>query len=84
MSRYRQPSLVVKAATLRGKALWQALGFKNEKAFQRARARGEVKVPLYPIPHQSRGVFAMQADVDAFLEKKQKAAANAPEGSAMS
>jgi hypothetical protein len=73
-SRYRRPNLVVIAATLRGEALWRALGFKNEKAFQRAKARGELRIPLYPIPHQSSGVFAIKADVDAFLEKKRKTA----------
>jgi len=81
---HRLPKLIAKAAILRGETLWRALGFKNEKAFQRARARGKIRIPLYPVPYQSRGVYALKTDVDAFLKATRTAADVAAEGSAMS
>lgn len=69
---HRQPSQIAKPAVLRGEALWRTLGFKNEKAFQRARASGKVGVPLYPIPEQSRGVYALKADVQRYLARQIK------------
>lgn len=52
---------------LKGAELWKALGFKNERAFQRARERG-IELHLYPIPG-SKGVWARSSDVKAFLER---------------
>lgn len=51
-------------SVLTGEALWKALGFKNVRAFQRARAAKQIEVALYPIPGQSRGLFAFQAEVE--------------------
>lgn len=55
---------------LQGDALWKALGFANAKAFQRARARGDLSIPLYPIPGQSRGVFAKREDVERWRAER--------------
>jgi hypothetical protein len=70
--------------TLRGRELWVALGFKNERAFQRAKSAGAVTVPLYPIPHQSRGVYALKTDVEEFLNKQGDTSDAPKEGSSMS
>jgi len=49
---------------LKGEALTKALGFSNERAFQRARKKGVIPVRLYPIPGQSSGVYATARDVE--------------------
>jgi hypothetical protein len=82
--RLHQSNPIARSSILRGEALWRALGFKNEKAFQRARASGKIPVPLYPVPQQSRGVYALKADVEDFLAKQRKAADKPKEGSPMS
>jgi hypothetical protein len=70
-------------ATVRGAALWRSLGFKNDRAFQRACKAGLVGVRMYPIPGQSRGWFARADELAAYLAKKEQVAAGfeAPEGS---
>jgi hypothetical protein len=50
-----------------GRALWQALGFANERAFQRARKANAIQVPLYPASEQSRGVYARSDELVAYL-----------------
>ena len=55
---------------LRGAKLREALGFMNDRAFQRARKKGAVLVPFYPIPGQSRGVYAFKEDVDEYMKGK--------------
>ena len=40
-----------------------ALGFKNARAFQRARKAGKVEIPLFPLPG-SRSVYARAADIE--------------------
>jgi hypothetical protein len=57
-------------ATVRGVALWKSLGFKNERAFQRAYKAGLVGVRLYPIPGQSRGWYARADELTVYLAKK--------------
>ena len=54
-----------------GERLWTELGFRSEHAFQRARRRGWAECPLYPIPGQSRGVYARPEDVAEFKRRKQ-------------
>jgi hypothetical protein len=61
------PSHII--TTLRGEALWRALGFASERSFQRAKASGQIPVPLYPIFGQSRGVYALRSDVERHLER---------------
>ena len=56
--------------TVQGEALWKALGFRNERAFQRARQNGWAEVALFPISNQSRGVYARLDDLNAFLQRK--------------
>jgi hypothetical protein len=82
--RLHQSNPIARSGILRGEALWRALGFKNEKAFQRARVAGKIPIPLYPVPQQSRGVYALKADVEDFLAKQRKAADKPEEGSSMS
>lgn len=53
---------------VQGAALWASLGFRNERAFQRARESGWSKVPLYPAAGQSRGVYARLDELRAYLE----------------
>ena len=69
---------------LQGEALWKALGYANAKAFQRARARGEVSIPLYPVPGQSRGVFAKREDVERWRAEHRPEDQSDKEGAAMS
>lgn len=63
MKQRRPPTERLSIATLQGAALWRALGFKNERAFQRAVQAGRIGIPLYPVPGQSRGWFARVDDV---------------------
>lgn len=55
-------------AQVSGEALWTALGFRNERAFQRARQRNEIPIRVFPLPGQSRGVYARRDDLEAFLK----------------
>lgn len=57
-------------APVQGEVLWRSLGFKNERAFQRARQQGWAELPLYPVPGRSRGVYARQDELAAFLEAR--------------
>lgn len=53
---------------VQGKALWQALGFANERAFQRARSTGALSgLRLYPVEGQSRGVYARADELREYL-----------------
>lgn len=86
MHRHRKANLVKRTAVLRGEELWRALGFGSLRAFQRARADGEITIPLYPIPGQSKGVFALRIDVEDFLKKTARHKSSQPteEGTDMS
>jgi hypothetical protein len=55
--------------TVRGAALWRALGFANARAFQRAYKAGRIALRLYPIPGQSRGLLARRDELVAYLAK---------------
>lgn len=59
---------------VQGPAQWKALGFRNERAFQRARQGGWSEVPVYPVTGQSRGVYARLDELNAYLERKAAAA----------
>lgn len=52
-----------------GRRLWNALGFTNERAFQRARQAKAISLPLYPIPGQARGVYARSDELAAYLAR---------------
>lgn len=52
-----------------GVALWRALGFRNARAFERARARGDLALQLYPMAGRARGVCARADDLEAFLKQ---------------
>ncbi len=54
---------------IRGKALWRALGFSTERAFQRARQLKKLDLRLYPNP-DNRGVHAYLEDVENYLAKQ--------------
>lgn len=56
--------------TLSGDSLWKSLGFNNVRAFQRARERGQLSLPMYPAPG-TRGVFAYAEDVKQYLAERQ-------------
>lgn len=56
--------IVEQKKVVTGTALIAALGFGSARAFQRARQAGQIEVKLYPIPGQSRGLYALQADID--------------------
>lgn len=62
-----KPSVAPSIVPVSGRALWQALGFANERAFQRARQANQVPIPLYPLPGQSRGVYARSDDLARYL-----------------
>lgn len=57
-----------------GDTLWRALGFKNARAFQRARSRGAIALRLYPDP-ATGGVYALADDLDRHLAAKEEAGA---------
>lgn len=59
--------------SLQGEALWKALGFRNVRAFQRARQRGAISVPLYPVAG-TRGVYALAEHVEQWLAERQQQA----------
>jgi hypothetical protein len=62
-----KPSIAPSILPVSGRALWQALGFANERAFQRARQANQVQIPLYPLPGQARGVYARSDDLARYL-----------------
>lgn len=62
-----KPSLAPSIVPVSGRTLWQALGFANERAFQRARQANQVPIPLYPIPGKGRGVYARSDDLARYL-----------------
>ena len=64
-----KPSLAPSIVPVSGRALWQALGFSNERAFQRARQANQVPIPLYPIPARARGVYARADDLASYLAR---------------
>ena len=66
--------------TVQGEALWRALGFKNERAFQRARQRGWSELPLYPIAGQSRGLYARLDELTTYLECQKAAKSGKEDG----
>lgn len=69
----------IKPATfVRGTDLWMALGFNNARAFQRAYRTGRIGLRLYPIPGQSRGVFARADELATFLAKSGSKAMDPP------
>jgi len=56
-----KPNVVV------GFELRHKLGFATERAFQRWRQLGGGGIRFYPIPGQSRGVYARRDELEAFL-----------------
>lgn len=62
-----KPSVAPTIVPVSGRALWQALGFANERAFQRARQANQVPIPLYPLPGLARGVYARSDDLARLL-----------------
>ena len=62
-----KPSIAPTIVPVSGRALWQALGFANERAFQRARQANQVPIPLYPLPGLARGVYARSDDLARLL-----------------
>lgn len=62
-----KPGIAPSIVPVSGRALWQALGFANERAFQRARQANQVPIPLYPLPGQARGVYARSDDLARYL-----------------
>ena len=71
MSKRRPPKAVSPSATVSGATLWSALGYRNARAFQRAKAAGQIDLPLYPIPEQSRGWFARADELAAYCVRCQ-------------
>ena len=68
---HHHPSRVLSPpATVSGRALWLALGFKNARAFQRAKSAGHIDLPLYPIPTQARGWCARADELAGYLAKR--------------
>lgn len=57
---------VKSAEIVTGAALVAALGFANARAFQRARKAGRIGIALYPVPGQSRGVYAYKRDIESY------------------
>ena len=49
-----------------GMPLWRALGFKGERAFQRAAQRGWLPIAVFELPHR-RGRYAKTRDVSEWL-----------------
>lgn len=56
-----------------GAALWSALGFKNARAFQRARKKGEIGLRLYP-DHITGGVFALAEELTRYIADRRSSA----------
>lgn len=65
MRKKSQPAWVT--TYVKGSALWRALGFTSERAFQRARQTNQISLRLYPIPGQSRGVRARVDELTNYL-----------------
>lgn len=64
MSRSETPS---RYSRVSGSSPWKALGYTNERAFQRARQSNSIALTLYPMPGQARGVYARSDDLAAYL-----------------
>jgi hypothetical protein len=58
------------AKRIGGTALWKALGFKNARAFQRARAQETIAIRLYP-DLTTGGVYALADDIARILADKE-------------
>ena len=54
-----------------GKRLWEALGFKNERAFQRARKSGLLRLKLYPLA-DNKSVYARSDELSEFLRSRRE------------
>lgn len=67
-----KPATASPVVPVSGRALWQALGFSNERAFQRARRALLVGVPLYPQPGKARGVYARSDELAAYLAQSDR------------
>lgn len=52
-----------------GEGLRVALGFRNERAFQRARKSGRLQLRLYPSP-DGKSVYARSDELAAFLRSQ--------------
>lgn len=52
-----------------GKSLWAALGFRNERAFQRARKTGQLQLRLYPLA-DGKSVYARSDELAALLRSQ--------------
>ena len=66
-----------KVTLVSGGALWRALGFRNARAFERARTRGDMTLQLYPMADRARGVCARADDLEAFLTQGKVISADA-------
>lgn len=62
-----KPGVASPIVHVSGRELWQALGFANERAFQRARLANQVAIPLFPVSGRSRGVYARSDDLANYL-----------------
>ena len=60
-------------AIVLGDDLVKALGFNSARTFQLARQQGTLQLRLYPIPGQSRGVYAFADDIEAWKKAKSTA-----------
>lgn len=65
-------------AIVTGDALVKALGFNSARTFQQARQRGTLQLRLYPIPGQSRGVYAFADDIEAWKKNSVAASSTQP------
>ena len=63
-------------AVVSGNALWKALGFAHERAFQRARQANQLGIRLYPLPGKSRGVYARVDDLAEYLSRQTASSSN--------
>jgi hypothetical protein len=64
-----KPNAVPTIVPVSGRALWQALSYANERAFQRACRVNQVKIPLYPLLGKTRGVYARSDDLANYLAR---------------
>ena len=65
-------------AIVAGDDLIKALGFNSARAFQRARQLGTLQLRLYPVPGQSRGVYAFADDIEAWKKANATASSTHP------
>lgn len=56
-----------------GAALWRALGYANERAFQRACEAKRVPVHLYPLAGVRKGFYAKYGELLAYLASERRA-----------